>query len=159
MKFIELTQNQVAIVDDDDFEDLNKYSWSAACDFKLWYARRAGLTSKHSVIRMHRQIMGVTNPKIFVDHKNGNSLDNRKENLRLCSSQQNNRNTRKKSSASSIFKGVSWHKGKNKWQANIRYNKILLYLGSFSNETQAALAYNRAAIELFKEFACINENI
>lgn len=104
----------------------------------------------------HREILGF--PTGEIDHKNGDGLDNRRENLRVCSRLENNRNQRKsKRPLTSKYKGVSWDKKSKKWLAHISIMNKCKYLGVFSDEWEAALAYNKAAEEKFGEFACLNE--
>jgi hypothetical protein len=105
---------------------------------------------------MHRIILGVTDRNIFVDHKNGNGLDNRRSNLRQCTIAENNRNVVKRIAGTSKYRGVSWHKSEGKWQAQIKHNNKRHHLGNFINEIDAAIAYNNAATELHKDFASLN---
>lgn len=92
----------------------------------------------------------------FVDHINGNGLDNRRSNLRLCTRSENARNSRKPSNNSSGYKGVSWHKRTKKWRADIRNENRQRSLGSFDNALDAAHAYDRAARVMHGEFARLN---
>jgi hypothetical protein len=159
MKLIELTQNQVALVDDEDYERLNQFKWYAYWDkdIKSYYAVRNDYSNgKQKGFRMHRFIMNIDDSKIFVDHKNHLTLDNQKENLRICNNGQNQHN-RKLSEHSSIYKGVSWNKERKKWRALIRNDKKLIHIGRFDNEVDAGKAYNLKAKELFGEFALLNE--
>ncbi len=104
---------------------------------------------------IHRLIMGIKDGKILVDHINGNSLDNRKSNLRLCSRQENTRNN--KGHGKNKYKGVDRDKRrKSLYFACITVRGLKLYLGSFDNEKDAALAYNKAATKYFGEFAKLN---
>ena len=89
-----------------------------------------------------------------VDHINGNSLDNRRCNLRLCTRQQNNGNQRPRRH-SSIYKGVYWNKEHQKWQAKITVNYRNIDLGRYKDEEAAAEAYAKAARRHFGEFACL----
>jgi hypothetical protein len=91
-----------------------------------------------------------------IDHKNGIKTDNRLGNLRLCTQQQNTFNRKKGKGTSSIFKGVDFHKHSRKWRARIRHNDKLIHLGLSVNEKDAALAYNKKALELFGKFAKLN---
>ncbi len=104
---------------------------------------------------MHRQIMGAP-AGMVVDHVNHKTLDNQRENLRVCTQSQNNANQRKTRGASR-FKGVAWHKRTGKWHARIGKNGRRHHLGCFNNEALAAQAYNAAALEHFGEFALLNE--
>ena len=102
-----------------------------------------------------------TDPLGFhVDHVFRNSNINK--NLRLATSSQNNANRAKQKSirgkpTTSQYKGVSWFKRDKKWKATICVNKKSIYLGMYENEKDAAIAYNKAAIDYFGEFACLNE--
>jgi hypothetical protein len=95
-------------------------------------------------------------PKECIDHINGDKLDNRIENLREATKAQNNRNVGSKG-GSSKYCGVAWCKSKNKWEAYITFNRKKKHLGRYSEEIDAAMAYNKAAIEMFGEFAKLNE--
>ena len=93
-----------------------------------------------------------------VDHKFGDTLDDRKSQLRICTNQQNNYNKSKiLKKCSSIFKGVVWNKLLNSWRADIKINKFhSKFLGSFKSESEAAIAYNNAAEKYHGEFARLN---
>lgn len=90
-----------------------------------------------------------------VDHRNGNGLDNRRENLRPATHRQNLANQRPQVGRSSRFKGVSWDVGRSKWRAYI--DKPQRHLGRFSDEIEAVRAYNFAALEAWGEFALLND--
>jgi hypothetical protein len=120
---------------------------------KRWHKNSAGYVVSGKIVLLHRLIL--TAPiGTFVDHRNHDPLDNRRSNLRICSHAKNlanqNVQTRTKSSQ---FKGVSWAKHVNKWRSLIQVNGVSFHLGLFSDETQAAQAYNQAAIHHFGEFA------
>jgi len=152
VRLIPLTQGKFAIVDADDYERLAKYKWHAYKNGSTYYASR---TSANKKIIMHREIMQA--PKgLLVDHIEGNGLNNRKSNLRLCTRVQNARNKRPKHNGSSRYKGVYWHISYRKWAANIRCNGKQKYLGRFDDEIEAAVAYDRKAELLFGEFAYLN---
>lgn len=152
MKEIKLTQNKVALVDDEDFERLSQYKWHAIKIHRSWYARRAANGKR---IYMHRELIN-TEQGYFIDHINRNGLDNRRQNIRACSISENNRNTSSHKGSSSKYLGVYWDSNKNKWKASISYKNKVIHLGRYSIETQAALAYNLAAAKYFGEFANLN---
>ncbi len=149
MKIIELTQDLVTLVDDEDFDKLNQYNWYArgtiAGDFYACRSTPARLSvnGKQGKEHMHRVIMSVNDPEIFVDHIHHDTLDNRKENLRLVDSRGNNSNKKgkKEGEFSSIFTGVNWHVKNKKWRATISKNGRWQYLGSFDSEIEARDAY------------------
>ena len=152
---IELTQDKVAIVDDDIVVELGKYSWYLdSYGYAMRHSPR-GDGKQHS-IAMHRNILGLAyGDGKQVDHINHDKLDNRRENLRICSYAQNQMNQRPQNGTSS-YKGVNFHKQRGKWQARITIDGKQKYLGSFKIEELAALAYDMAAVYNFGEYACTN---
>lgn len=164
MKQIELTRNIYTLVDDEDYDLVSQYKWQATWDGYHWYAVTGpNKKTTNKLLRMHRLIMNAQ-PGQEVDHKfhYEDYVDNQKINLRLCTRTENNWNRRKYfahvgKSTSSQYKGVSWHRQRQKWQAQINENKKLVYIGLFSNETEAARAYNAMAIKHFGEFALLND--
>ena len=156
-RIIRLTKGRFAIVDGLDFELVNQHSWNAQKRGNSYYAHRT-INLGHrrfASTEMHRQIMNAQKGR-DIDHKNHNGLDNTRQNLRHCTGSQNCQN-RRHGWGSSRFKGVSWHKLKNKWQSRIRVNQKDLILGTFDDEVEAAKAYNEAAQKHFGEFACLNK--
>jgi len=149
-KLISLTQGKVALVDDADFEWLNQWKWHACKGTRTYYAKRESPT-----ILMHREILGLKfGDGIETDHRNGDGLDNRRENLRKCTNAENCHNrVHLCSRKSSIYKGVNWDKRKQKWQARTRYEGKSIFLGYYDSEIDAARAYDRAALKYFGEFA------
>jgi hypothetical protein len=93
---------------------------------------------------------------LLVDHRNCDSLDNRKANLRFASHTENGQNRRKRKNATSRFLGVWWDKSKGLWESRIVYNKKRIFLGYFDSEIEAAKAYDEAAKKYFGEFARLN---
>lgn len=152
MKEIMLTKGKVALVNDEDFEELNKHKWHCNSD---GYAVRNLLRGKIK-IWMHREILQTPKNKM-TDHINGNKLDNRKENLRIANDVTNQQN--KIGYSSNGFKGVCKHKNrKNKpYFSTIRVMNRSIFLGGFSSVIEAAKAYDEAAIKYFGEFARINQ--
>jgi hypothetical protein len=159
MRTIELTQGKVALVDDADWLMVNQHEWRArrSKHERTWYALANGhpKDGRRTTIYMHRLITGAL-PAIHVDHINGNGLDNRRANLRLCEPAANGRNRRKNRNGSSQFKGVNRRKDMGRWRASIGVNGKRLHLGTFGTEDEAASAYDRAAVEHFGDFARLN---
>lgn len=155
MKTIKLTQGKETIVDDEDYEELNKFKW---CIGSVGYAIRresSKINKDRPTIYMHKYIFN--NPNTIIDHINGNTLDNRKCNLRICTKSENRRNSKKpKNAKTSKYKGVYFFKDSKKWRARIRVLDKLIDLGLHINEIDAAKAYNEAAIKYFGEFAKLN---
>lgn len=161
MKEIQLSKGFVTVVDDEDYEYLSQWKWKAIDKGNHVYAARTKRCGprkegKSKTIYLHRSLIECDS--LIVDHINLNSLDNRKQNLRVSNKSQNISNQKKrKSKTSSKYKGVGWNKQRNKWKATICKNYKIYHLGFFSKELEAARAYNRAAVELHGEFACLNE--
>jgi hypothetical protein len=157
VKVIKLTQGKEAIVDDSDFYNLNKYKWCAKKDTNTYYAmRKADLPNgKRTTILMHREILPLPQG-LLVDHIDGNGLNNQRENLRPCTCMENTRNAVGKKNSTSMYKGVDWVSRDAVWRSSIRVKGRLIFLGNFDKEADAALAYNKAAIQHFGEFAKLN---
>jgi hypothetical protein len=155
-KRIKLTQGLYALVDDEDYERINKYKWYANKIRYTYYAVSANYGKEYNgSTLMHRAILGDP-AGIPIDHINHNGLDNRRENIRTCSGSQNNMNSRKSINRTSKYKGVSWCKSSIRWQVDIGIMGKGIYLGHFNNEIEAAHAYDTKAKELFGEFANTN---
>lgn len=163
MKSIPLSRDKFAVVDDEDFERLSAHKWSAAnCVRKnrvIWFAVRQSKKSegKPRAILMHREIVGVAGKQ--TDHKNGDGLDNRRDNLRPASQMQNSQNAHKHIGTSSRFKGVSWFARDSLWRAVIQRCGKYVHLGYFANDLDAARAYDTAALKFFGEFALTNKSL
>ena len=160
MKQIPLTRGKFAIVDDADFEKLNRYNWYAFRSYgNTFYAVRSIClpNGKWRLIFMHRVILNLEyGDKRQGDHRNNNSLDNRRDNLRICTNRQNSQNSRPNKSCTSVYKGVSWSKDRHKWVAQIKTQDKQTNLGRYVSEIEAARAYDVAAIKCFGEFAHTN---
>lgn len=149
------------LYDDEDEVLVSQYEWKvhrrpqtntlyAQCYYKVEEA--------DTTLMFHRLVMGIYEKNTLVDHKDHNGLNNQKENLRCCSNKENIRNQGIREKGSSKFKGVYYHKRLHKkpWEASIRVDKKLIHLGKFETEEEAALAYNKAALQYFGDFAFLN---
>jgi hypothetical protein len=166
MREIPLTQNRVALVDDED------YAWLVAMG--KWHAHFPGFThgfyakrmamwngTTRRALRMHRLVLERMIGRELscsekCDHRDGNKANNQRSNLRIATHSQNIANAPKRAGCSSNFKGVTWNSSRRKWRAQIRVNNALFYLGRFSDELAAARAYDVAAIAHHGEFARCN---
>lgn len=151
-----LSKGKFAIIDEADFGLVGNTKWSITNGGGYEYAHTSlGIDGKRVCVRLHRMIMGAKKGEV-VDHVNGNTLDNRRVNLRICTRAQNARNRHRpnmKKGKTSKFKGVMWEPRYNHWYSLIGFNYKQIYLGSFKTEEMAALAYDNKAKELFGEFA------
>jgi len=160
MKTIPLSQGQVALVDDDDYERLNKHKWHARWSPKTqsFYALRSSKKGEglpRHTIYMARDIMHAQLGQ-EVDHKSHDTLDNRKVNMRLCTCSENLGNQKRHKKHSSQHKGVYWHKQHHKWHVYISCKGCRHHLGYFYDEDDAGHAYDRAALKYHGEFAWLN---
>jgi hypothetical protein len=158
MKTIQLNKNQFAIVDDMDFDGLSKFKWHVKVGRKTIYAQRKAKmpNGKYKTILMHRQILGLDDPKILCDHQNRNGLDNQRSNLRSCTTAENSRNQGLRKTNTSGYKGVTFDKRDKKFKAEIRVNGKLKNLGLYKCPAEAAKAYDAAAANLHGEYAFLN---
>jgi hypothetical protein len=150
---------EVILVDEQDYDELIKYSWHIKANTNTSYAvRNKTINGKRTKVYMHRSILQAKDGQV-VDHRNGDGLDNRRTNIRLCTREQNNRSVSKRRTNTSGYKGVTWHGQRKKWQAYIKFNGIKKSLGLYINKHVAAQAYNVAAKNYHGEFAILNEVI
>jgi len=157
MKTIQLTNSdQVVLVDDDLFDYLNQWRWQL---HSQGYVSRSTKSNGHiTTFLMHRVIMKLLcTDKIQVDHIDHNKLNNQRNNLRYATNQQNHGNTNKNTVRSSKYKGVHLERKTGKFIAQIRFNYRKQHIGTFITEIEAARAYNQKAIELFGEYARLND--
>lgn len=156
MIVITLTQNKIAFIDDEDCELVSRYKWFIKPTTNTFYAM-AKINGRS--VSLHQFLMGEKEG-YYTDHIDRNGLNNQRANLRWATWSQNLMNQQiQKVSKSSCYKGVSkknWSNEETIWAAYITINQKRHYLGNYKNEEDAALAYNRKAIELFGEFACLN---
>ena len=157
MKRILLTQGKYTIVDDENYGWLMQWKWCVSKKHRSWYAvrgtERGGIQKTY---QMHNFIMPPPKNK-EIDHKNGDGLDNRKCNLRICTHAENIRNQRTRiTKGTSIFKGVCFEKQTGSWKAQIGFNKKSINLGRYKSEIEAARVYDSAAKNLYKQYAQTN---
>ena len=163
MKKIPLTKGQFAIVDDEDYFLLSLHTWY--CMEGRHGNKRAmrshrdelGMTT---MVYMSRELMGCSlGDGVYVDHRNHNTLDNQRHNLRKCTPTQNNQNVRSRKGCASQYKGVHYDSGKKKrkqrWVVNIKH-KNGTHRKRFVDEIEAAKHYDKMARQFFGEFACLN---
>lgn len=154
MRHLELSNSdKTAYVDDEDFDRLNNYKW-ADNKGSIYRSFWTGLGVRH--VSLPQEIL--RRPGIMFDHADRNYYNNQKYNLREANYTQNsvNKEKRKHPALTSKYKGVSKRNRKNPWRARIMIGKKEITLGTFATEVEAAKEYDRAAVEFFKEFACLN---
>lgn len=141
-------------IDGEDFDKVKDYTWGLKESSKnnLYV-----VTYKNKkIIRLHRLLTNCPDG-LFVDHKDFNTLNNCKSNLRICTHAENGRNNKIKNiKKTSKYKGVCWKEKQNKYSAQIMYKDKSIHLGYFTDEKEAAFAYNTAAQKYFKEYSCLN---
>lgn len=160
LKQIPLTQGRFALVDDSDYDFLMQWKWYARFDptNNTWYAvRKKSIDGRQTTLQMHRIILGLTDSKIKCDHKNGEGLDNQRQNLRPCTNAQNCKNRKLNSNSATGFKGVHFNKRQKKYAALIIADKKRISLGYYRDAIDAAKAYNEAAKIHHGEFARLNK--
>ena len=150
MKQIELSQGLFTLVDEEDYVFLNQVKWSASYHrrTKRWVASNSKLTL------LHRYLLGITDPLVVVKHKNGNTLDNRRENLEVISKRESRIRSKKKKGTNK-YRGVTFEKTiikGNKWRVDIGN----ICVGTYATEKEAALAWNKVALETYGEAAQLN---
>ena len=155
MAEIKTKRGDVILVDDEDFEFAANYNWNVGSGgYARRNKRRGDPEHEGATILLHRQLMGLAYGDAgIVDHINGNRLDNRRANLRLCNRSENTRNQKKRSTNTSGYKGVCFHKGCQKWGATIHYGGRQRHIGMFDTPELAYAAYCDAARRHHGEFA------
>lgn len=151
MKTIELSRGKVAIVDDLDYEWLSKYKWHVNN-----YGYAVGRMVAGKKVMMHRAIMNPPDNK-QIDHINHNTLDNRRENLRICTRSNNQMNRGLQSNSTTGYKGVCFDKYKQRFISYLKLNGKQIRFGYCHTPEEAARRYNKAALEMFGEFAMLND--
>lgn len=150
MKQIKLSRGEFALVDDEDFEELNQHKWSV--DSQGYVQRRGKAGDPCGTVRMHRQLMG--HPRGDVDHVNLDRLDHRRCNLRLATRSQNMANGRRRANNTSGYIGVKRYG--RKWIAQIIKDYRGYHVGIYATPEEAAIARDKMAVKLFGEYARLN---
>ena len=147
-------QGLVALVDDEDYDVAMQHTWGVVRSPQgVVYARRQWWEGEHrKAQKMHNFITGWP----CVDHRDHDGLNNQRQNLRRATDSQNQANQRVRRTGSSEYRGVSWHRRRGDWGSRIRVDGRLIHLGYFTDEIEAARAYDSAARERFGDFACVN---
>jgi hypothetical protein len=157
---IPLTKGVQSIIDTEDIHKLDGLSWHAGwVESSGCYRAEAGtvIDGKKVIVRMHRVILGLKHgDKRVVDHINGDQLDNRKKNLRICNRSNNGMNRGKNENNTSGYKGVSLDRFRNKWVAQLMVNGKHIFIGRFNTKEEAYEAYCEAAYRINGEFARIS---
>jgi hypothetical protein len=151
VKQIQLTQNQVALVDDNIYEAVSHLKWYAIKTYGIWYAARHSSRTedaqhKQRVILLHWLVIGKPPKGMMVDHIDGDGLNNQRSNLRFATNRVNQRN--QIGHRNGRLAGATFHKGTKKWQAQVLINGKKKYLGIFDTEWEAHEAYKQAVKEL-----------
>ena len=159
---IQLSQGLAAIIDESDYPDVARFKWTVSRKNGKPYAVRRvhlGPISKYvyagKMVYLHSHLMSPAQGQV-VDHINGNTLDCRRSNMRVCSSAENSRNRGRGKNNTSGYKGVAYTPKTGRWRAHIMVNRKGIHLGYFSTPAEAARAYDAAATKFFGEFANLN---
>jgi len=164
MKRIQLTRGLTTIVDDIDYERAKRFKWLAMkkvrkCGTTFYAAREFRTFGERFTVLLHTFILGEPENGYVIDHINGNSLDNRRLNLRYCTIGQNLMNSRKRINCTSKYKGVHWDSNSKKFKAQIQINGKRTHIGLFNKEIDAANAYDKYAEKYYGEYAKTNEQL
>lgn len=150
-----LTQGKYSIVDNEDYDRASFGMWHYSEIRKGAFYAKGRISGKGESFGLHRYIMNAQKGQI-IDHINGNTLDNRKANLRACTRSGNQANRKLGANNTSDVKGVSWEKRMKCWKAKVKYNNVR-YESFFKDKIQAAKWYDNKAVELHGEFALTNK--
>lgn len=146
-------KDKEVFIDLADYPLVSQYTWGISSNgYVISYSLRRK-TGK--IIHLHRLLTDCPSD-MKVDHANNIRLDNRRGNLRICTSQQNNINVAKYCKSKSKYKGVTYCKNLNKWRAKTKHMGKTVSLGYYDTEEEGALAYNNYMLKHHKEFAKLN---
>lgn len=154
MKRVDCGRGYYALVSDEDYSLVSKYKWRTDGRYGISHKK---VGDKYRTVLMHRLIANT--PKGFLtDHINGNTLDNRRENLRICDRYENARNVGVPKTNKTGYKGVRYNSKcpKRPWFSIIKFRSKAIFLGNYSTKEEAAVAYNNAALTYHGEFAKLN---
>lgn len=148
MKSVSLTRGLFAIVDDADHDLVSAHKWYAAKQPNTFYAcRDIRVQGKKKTLWMHREI-NKTPENMRTDHIDGNGLHNWRDNLRSATHTENMVNNFRHTPKRPKYRGVSWHKGNQRWYAQITVDRKNIYIGSFSSQEAARNAFEQRRSEL-----------
>jgi hypothetical protein len=158
MREIRCANGKIALVDDDDYDAVSRFSWTAKRARQRderWYVIRKGRgVFQNATIYLHRQILGVGDG-VHVDHRDGDGLNNTRDNLRACTQSQNQASANCRKSASG-YRGVTWDGGKQRWCAMGYRDGVRVHLGRYVCPAEAARARDAFARQHFGDFARLN---
>lgn len=158
-RVIKLFSGEYVRIDEEDYERLSQYSWCLFKSEKWQYAIRTEYKNgTQKTIYMHREIMGVTDPKIYVDHRDHDGLNNLKSNLRMSDNRFNQYNVGKKSTSKQKYKNIR-QLDENRWQVRVRTPKGKRVERVVYSEEDAVKLYNELALKYHGEFAYLQEYI
>jgi hypothetical protein len=152
--------NHQVMIDDEDYQRVMKYHWNVYSSKRhstLYVHSRVFVDNRYTTLRLHRVVMRITDSKVQIDHKDHNGLNNQKKNLRPCTPSLNGGNQSISKLNTSGFKGVHYSKNNHNWVARITVQRTRISLGSFANISDAAKAYNKAALRYFAQFSRLNK--
>lgn len=157
MKRVQLSQGKFALVDDGDFDSVNRWKWSfqKMPTVDGYAVRVVKENGRYRKIYLHRFLCGFPTGKV-IDHVDGDGLNNQRENLRVCVQHENISNQRKKKNNTSGFKGVSFHRRTGKWAAQITFQRVKRHIGLFPDAQSASDAYDQASKKTHGEFGLPN---
>lgn len=157
--YMELNSDKITIFDIDDLYILDSiHRWGASKHGDRYYAHSSRTIEKKRITYCLHRLITTCPEGMYVDHINGDTLDNTKSNLRICTNKENCRNTKLSKNSTSGYKGVSCYKKdrNKKWIAKIMVDYKTINLGYFWTKEEAAYAYNLAAVKYHGDFARLN---